>query len=306
MGDFKYISSACNYDYWTGTGYQDGDLYRNWTFSCDGNQYVGGKSSWYDYNNGFGIAVISGSVVFIAPTITGTPAATVVAGSAYSFTPTATYTDIFSIANLPSWASFDTSTGALTGIPTIANVGTYSNIQITATNVSGSVSLPAFSITVNPPAPTISGTPATTDIAGSLYTFTPTATNAASFSITNMPSWANFNTSSGALTGTPTNVNAGIYSNIVITDTNITGSASLSAFTITVTAVPADGICGNANGGTSDNKPVNNLCNLGNPSIVTGTGSWTWTCSGQYGGNSANCSANIQTYDAYSHKSWNR
>ncbi len=52
-----------------------------------------------------------------APTITGSPAVTVAQGAVVSFTPTAAdvsagTTLTFSIANKPSWASFNTATGA--------------------------------------------------------------------------------------------------------------------------------------------------------------------------------------------------
>ena len=53
------------------------------------------------------------------PTITGTPATTVTAGSAYSFTPVGSDPDgntlIYSIQNQPSWASFSATTGRLYG-----------------------------------------------------------------------------------------------------------------------------------------------------------------------------------------------
>ena len=90
-----------------------------------------------------------------------------------------------------------------------------------------------------PPAnspPVISGLPITSAVAGGSYSFAPTASdpdgNTLTYSISNKPSWASFNTSTGALTGTAV---AGTYSNIVISviDGN-GGSASLSAFTITV------------------------------------------------------------------------
>jgi hypothetical protein len=86
----------------------------------------------------------------IAPTITGSPADTVTAGSAYSFQPTATDADgdtlTFSITNKPSWASFSSSTGKLNGTP--ATSGSSSNIVISVSDGQASASLPAFSITV--------------------------------------------------------------------------------------------------------------------------------------------------------------
>jgi hypothetical protein len=73
-------------------------------------------------------------------------------GTNYSFTPTASDSDggklVFSIQNPPSWASFDTTTGRLSGSPKITDTGTTLNILITATDGTAKASLAAFSITV--------------------------------------------------------------------------------------------------------------------------------------------------------------
>jgi|GEM_PF-4940024 len=82
--------------------------------------------------------------------------------------------------------------------------------------------------------PSISGTPATGVTVGNVYNFTPTTTDASSFSVSNMPPWANFNTSTGALTGTPASTNVGTSNNIVISAIDSTGTVSLAAFSITV------------------------------------------------------------------------
>lgn len=86
-----------------------------------------------------------------APTISGTPAAQVTVGQAYSFKPTAADANndklTFSIANKPVWANFDTSTGTLSGTPTAA--GFFSNISISVTDGLGSASLTTFNVTVN-------------------------------------------------------------------------------------------------------------------------------------------------------------
>ncbi len=181
-----------------------------------------------------------------APTISGTPATSVNAGSAYSFKPTASdpngKTLTFAIQNKPSWATFSTTTGALTGTPSSTQTGTYSNILISVSNGSASTSLPAFTITVaTPPAPpTISGSPPTSATAGTAYSFTPTASDPAgktlTFSIQNEPSWASFNTKTGALTGTPGSGDVGTDASITIKVSNGSLSASLPAFTITVAA----------------------------------------------------------------------
>jgi hypothetical protein len=179
------------------------------------------------------------------PTISGTPATTITAGKAYSFTPTASgptgLTLSFSVTNLPSWATFSVATGTLSGTPSSSNVGTYSNITISVSDGQASASLPTFSIQVTAlPAPTIGGTPATTVTEGQAYSFTPTASGPSgltlSFSIVNMPSWASFNTTTGALSGTPSSSNVGTFSNITISVSDGQASASLPAFSITVNA----------------------------------------------------------------------
>jgi hypothetical protein len=186
-----------------------------------------------------------------APIIGGSPATSVVAGSAYGFTPTASSPEgnplTFSVANLPSWANFSSTTGRLSGTPSTANIGTFSNIVISVSDGTLGASLASFAITVTPqanPPPTIGGSPATSVGAGAVYSFTPTTTdpsgNPLSFSIQNLPSWASFNAQSGILSGTPAMGDVGTYTGIVISVTDGTSSASLAAFSISVTE-PATG-----------------------------------------------------------------
>lgn len=188
-----------------------------------------------------------------APSISGTPPTTLQPGQSYSFRPTASDPDgdslTYSITNKPRWASFNNLTGQLSGTPTPSHVGTYSNIVISVSDGKASASLPAFTINVQGAAnraPTISGNPPTSVMAGSTYSFTPTATDQdndmLAFSIENRPTWATFNTSTGALTGTPTS--AGTHSNIVITVSDGKATASLGPFSITVTANGAPTISG--------------------------------------------------------------
>jgi hypothetical protein len=181
-----------------------------------------------------------------APTISGTPATSVAVGSSYSFQPTASDPDGntlgFTIQNRPSWATFNTSTGRLSGTPTAA--ATHSNIVISVSDGKATASLPAFSITVTGSsnrAPTISGTPVKSINAGTAYSFRPTASDpdgdTLTYSIANRPAWASFSSSTGRLSGTPTAADIGTYSNIVISVSDGKASASLAAFSITVNAV---------------------------------------------------------------------
>lgn len=112
-----------------------------------------------------------------APTISGTPGTQVMQAQVYAFTPTATDTDgdvlTFSITNKPSWASFNTSTGRLSGTPAAADVGTYANIAIGVSDGTASANLAAFSIQVVATATssvTLSWTPPTQNTDGSTLT----------------------------------------------------------------------------------------------------------------------------------------
>ncbi len=183
-----------------------------------------------------------------SPTISGTPSPTATVGAAYSFTPAASDPDggtlTFAIANRPSWAAFNATTGRLTGTPGAANVGTFPNVAISVSDGSASVSLPTFAITVNSSpnrAPTISGTPVTSVLQGTPYSFQPTAAdpdgNPLTFSITNRPAWATFSATTGRLQGTPTPGDVGTTTGIVLGVGDGTASASLGAFSISVQAV---------------------------------------------------------------------
>lgn len=112
-----------------------------------------------------------------APVISGTPASSVVTGDTYSFTPSATDADgdtlSFSIDNKPSWATFEASTGKLSGQPMLGDEGTYADIGIHVTDGEATASLPAFSIEVTQTAlgsMTLNWTPPTENEDGSALT----------------------------------------------------------------------------------------------------------------------------------------
>jgi len=186
------------------------------------------------------------------PTISGAPSLNGLAGQPYSFTPVVSDPSgealTFSIVNRPAWATFSTATGQLSGTPTSADVGKFTNIVISVSTVGVPVSLPVFSIQVKAATdstPTISGTPTTTVAVGGNYAFTPVASdpdgNALTFSILNAPSWASFDAGTGQLSGTPAAANVGSYPNILISVSDGTATVSLAAFSITVTQATTGG-----------------------------------------------------------------
>ena len=183
-----------------------------------------------------------------APTISGTPAATVQAGNAYAFQPTAYDAQgtplAFTISGKPAWASFNASSGALTGTPATASVGSYANIIITVSDGSLKRSLPAFTITVTAPPPnnppTIAGSPVATATAGQPYAFKANGSDpdgqTLRYGIANKPAWASFDTLTGTLSGTPVQTDVGQYANVVISVSDGVASATLAPFSITVMA----------------------------------------------------------------------
>ena len=87
-----------------------------------------------------------------APSISGVASPTATVGQAYSFQPTASDPEgkklTFSINGKPGWASFDASTGRLSGTPGASDAGTSSNIVISVSDGTNTVSLAAFVLTV--------------------------------------------------------------------------------------------------------------------------------------------------------------
>lgn len=145
------------------------------------------------------------------PVLSGTPPTSVTAGNAYSFRPTGSdpegRTLTWSITNRPSWATFSTSSGALTGTPSASHVGTYSGIAIRVSDGVNRTSLPSFSIAVNAAgssngSATLSWTPPTSNTNGS------TLSNLAGYRIY-------YGTSSSSLNRTIQVANAGLTRYVV-------------------------------------------------------------------------------------------
>ncbi len=179
-----------------------------------------------------------------AATINYTPATTNAAAAA-AIVPTAVITAV-------STAIGSTST---TGAVTEASLVSAADVTAINTSVSTAVTTAVTTTAVTPPPntpPTISGSPTLTLVAGTAYSFTPTATDPntgdiLTFSIVNRPDWADFNFANGRLFGTPPS--ALTYSNIQIFVSDGPSTVSLPAFTITVTT-PTGGTGGTGGTGT--------------------------------------------------------
>jgi putative Ig domain-containing protein len=159
----------------------------------------------------FSITVSStGGTTNQPPTISGTPPTSVQTGSAYAFTPTAKdpegKTLAFSITNKPAWATFSTTTGKLSGTPSSAQTGTYSNIGIKVSDGSLTASLPAFAIVVS----------STTTTGSVTLSWTPPTRNTDGSTLTNLAGYRIlYGTSAGALNKSIQIANAGLSRYVV-------------------------------------------------------------------------------------------
>ena len=149
----------------------------------------------------------------------------------------------FSADNKPAWATLDGAKGKLSGTPVTTATGTYPTIVIGVSDGHVTTLLAPFSITVTNATPSIDGAPEGTATVGTLYSFTPTASDAnagttLTFSIDHRPAWATFDTGTGRLQGTPSLANVGTFSDIVIGVSDGVASAWLPAFSIQVVTAP--------------------------------------------------------------------
>ena len=195
----------------------------------------------------FDITVVNELSPNTAPKISGKPKQSVTAGENYFFNPQSSDADkdelAFQAVNLPDWARIDRKSGKIFGAPSNADVGLYQDIRIKVSDGIALSRLPAFNIRVLPgaepnSAPVITGVPASSATAGSLYSFVPQAkdreNDSLTFSISNKPDWARFNQNTGQLTGTPDQTNIGTEWGIKIAVSDGVSKSTLEPFSITV------------------------------------------------------------------------
>jgi hypothetical protein len=111
------------------------------------------------------------------PVISGQPVTQLTVTRPWTFQPSASDPKseplTFTVANKPSWATFDPATGKLSGTPGAGAVGTYSNIVVAVTDGTTSVALPMFALVVQSlpvEAATLSWTPPTKNVDGTALT----------------------------------------------------------------------------------------------------------------------------------------
>ncbi|MGB3404406.1 MAG: cadherin domain-containing protein [Microcoleaceae cyanobacterium] len=143
---------------------------------------------------------------------------------------------------LPDWLTLTDNgdgTATLSGTPGNADIGDHS-VELQVEDSQGDIDTQSFTVKVKNTndAPTITGTPNTTIDEDSNYSFIPTAEDidgdVLSFSIQNKPDWADFDSATGELSGTPENESVGITDNIIISATDGTETVELDPFSLAV------------------------------------------------------------------------
>lgn len=199
---------------------------------------------------GFNLTVEAGAVTLSASQ--SVPTSTLIQyTAATAFTPILVTGGInpltYSISpSLPAGLSFNTLNGQVSGTPTVISASTVYTVNISDSNVPKQTTSQTFTLTVNPkPVTTVQAIP----IKG-LYekvptvSFTPITASGGygiiTYSISpSLPDGLNLNTSTGAISGTPTAPSAQTTYSITATDSNTPPVFGSNTFKLTVSALPA-------------------------------------------------------------------
>lgn len=176
----------------------------------------------------------------IVPAINSAPTASGQSGVAFSYQITKTagpaFTSYAALDPLPAGLSLNTSSGLISGTPT--TVGGPTNVRLTGSNAFGTSAqfTLAITITLGPPAITSSLNAAAGATLPFSYQITATNPPHSGFNATGLPAGLSVNTSTGAISGTPSPGTGGVHM-VTISATNATGTGQ-ATLTLTVSENP--------------------------------------------------------------------
>jgi alpha-tubulin suppressor-like RCC1 family protein len=169
------------------------------------------------------------------PHITSSSTASGTAGTAFSYTITASATvTTYGATGLPPWLSINTSSGVISGTPPSTGLDV---LMLSASNSFGTGYM-MLTLTVNPSlsVPVITSGTTASGVNGTPFTYVITANNApTSFSATGLPSGLGVNTNTGVIMGTPTSSGT---STVVLGASN-SGGTGTGSLTLSISNPPA-------------------------------------------------------------------
>jgi regulation of enolase protein 1 (concanavalin A-like superfamily) len=183
---------------------------------------------------GTGTTTLTVTVNPATPVISSATTASGAVNQAFTYQITASNSPTsYNATGLPAGLTVNTGTGAITGTPTAT--GTPS-ITLSATNAGGTgTATLTVTITALPTPPVINSATTASGAANQAFSYQITAANSpTSFNATGLPAGLTINTSTGAITGTPTT--AGTTS-VALSATNAAGTGT-ATLTLTIIAPP--------------------------------------------------------------------
>ncbi len=219
-----------------------------------------------------------------APQITTTTLPADVEGTAYSQPLALTgglapFTYSISAGALPAGLSINAGTGAITGTPTGPNGSASFTVKVVDSSNPVQSATQPLSIAVNlPPAPAITTVSLASDVEGTAYNQTVVATGGLapltySVSVGSLPAGLSLNSSTGAITGTPTGPNGTASFTVKVTDKSNPVQSASQALSIAVNLPPAPAIT------TSSLSGGVEFANYNQTVAATGFGTLTYSVS---------------------------
>jgi plastocyanin len=180
---------------------------------------------------------MTGTIIVAAPpVITSALTASGSVGVPFSYTIVASGATSFSATGLPAGLSIASATGAITGTPTAAAASVLVNLVATGPGGNGTAMLTVAITQPAPGSPTITSPAQATGAVGTGFLYTILASNTpTSFTASALPAGLSLNSSTGAISGTPT---AAGTTDVVIGAANGSGSAQTTMSVTIAAAAP--------------------------------------------------------------------